>query len=356
MQTVPIENIYYLLCYAWNRLDEQDLVHVSSVDCVHLTDLFARVLAFGTSHLLRRGLDRGYVMASEDLRMIRGRLDISTTAKRLLLIHGRAHCHYDELDHNVLHNRILKTTISKLVCHEQLAKENRESLAELYRRLHEIDEIELNPAVFSRVQLNRNNAFYGFLLSVCRLIYSNVLAKEGEGDYLFQDFIRDPRQMGLLFQEFVYNFLKINLEYKKAGCYVRGGEVINWDVLADEASREMLPRMITDILVDWPDRCLIIDTKFYAQTMQIYRETEKVYSAHLYQLCNYLRHIEARGPRYRHCEGMLLYPTVTDEYDFGFEDHGHPIRVKTVNLSQPWKMIHKDLLAIAESPMQSVME
>jgi len=256
MQSVPIENIYYLLCYAWNKLDEQDLVHVSSTDCAHLTDLFARVLAFGTSHLLKRGLDRGYVMTSEELRMIRGRLDVATTTKRLLLIHGRAHCHYDELNHNVLHNRILRTTISKLVCHEKLAKENREALAELHRRLHQVEEIELNPSVFSRVQLNRNNAFYGFLLSVCRLIYSNVLAKEGDGDYLFQDFIRDPRQMGLLFQEFVHNFLKINLEHKMPESRVRGGEVINTDVVADEAARKMLPRMVTDVSIRWPDRCL----------------------------------------------------------------------------------------------------
>ena len=84
MQSVPIENIYYLLCYAWNRLDERDLVHVTSTDYTHLLDLLARVLVFGTSHLIKRGLDRGYILESEDLRMLRGRINISTTIGRFV--------------------------------------------------------------------------------------------------------------------------------------------------------------------------------------------------------------------------------------------------------------------------------
>jgi len=349
MQTVPIENIYYLLCYAWNRLDEQDVVHVSTADCSNLLDLFARVLAFGTAHLLRRGPDRGYVTTSEELRLLRGRIDVSATTKRFLLASSRVHCHYDELSHNVLHNRILKTTISALVRHKGIAAENRKTLALVRRRLHEVDDIELGPAVFSRVHLNRNNAFYGFLLSVCQLIYTNVLAKEGDGDYLFQDFLRDSGQMGLLFQEFVRNFLKLELEPRARECHVKGAEVINWDVLADEATKARLPRMVTDISVRWPDRYLVIDTKFYAQTMQTHYDTEKVHSDNLYQLCTYLQQIESKGPEYLHCEGMLLYPTVTKDLDMRFETHGHWVMVKTVNLNQPWQLIHDQLLAIVET-------
>ncbi|GAG60746.1 unnamed protein product, partial [marine sediment metagenome] len=29
---IPIHNIYYLLCYAWNKLDEKDIVDVSGID------------------------------------------------------------------------------------------------------------------------------------------------------------------------------------------------------------------------------------------------------------------------------------------------------------------------------------
>jgi 5-methylcytosine-specific restriction enzyme subunit McrC len=76
---IPIANIYYLLCYAWNRLREKDIVSVSTTDCKSLLDLFARVLIVGMTHLLKRGLDRGYVHHAEDSRCLRGKLSASET-------------------------------------------------------------------------------------------------------------------------------------------------------------------------------------------------------------------------------------------------------------------------------------
>ena len=51
---IPIQNIYYLLCYAWDKLAEKDVVAVEAIDTTTLADLFARVLINGTNHLLKR--------------------------------------------------------------------------------------------------------------------------------------------------------------------------------------------------------------------------------------------------------------------------------------------------------------
>ena len=57
---IPIANIFYLLCYAWDVLEEKDtLADVNALQSTDLLDLFARVLVNGTRRLLRRGLDRG---------------------------------------------------------------------------------------------------------------------------------------------------------------------------------------------------------------------------------------------------------------------------------------------------------
>jgi len=40
---IPIQNIYYLLCYAWDKLAERDVVAVEAIDTTTLADLFARV-------------------------------------------------------------------------------------------------------------------------------------------------------------------------------------------------------------------------------------------------------------------------------------------------------------------------
>ena len=49
---IPIENIYFLLCYAWNKLDEKERVDVSIDDKTELLDLFAKVLITSSKLLL----------------------------------------------------------------------------------------------------------------------------------------------------------------------------------------------------------------------------------------------------------------------------------------------------------------
>ncbi len=44
-EAIPIQNIYFLLCYAWNQLEERDLVEINAEDTTSLQDLLARVLA-----------------------------------------------------------------------------------------------------------------------------------------------------------------------------------------------------------------------------------------------------------------------------------------------------------------------
>jgi len=350
MSAIPIENLYYLLCYAWNRLDEKDVVNVSSTNANHLLNLLARVLVSGTTHLFRRGLDRGYVKYAEVTATVKGRINFSNSIKQGLLRRCKVECEYDDFDHNVLHNKILKTTIKNLIGHPKLSIENEENLIQLYRRMHGIDEINLSARCFSRVRLHRNNSFYGFLLSICRLIYENVLAKEGSGDFQFQDFIRDPKQMARLFEEFIRNFYKMELEGKGDGCHVVGAERIEWylDEEVPEA-RAYLPKMLTDISIEWPDRYLITDTKYYSQTLSRHYDKKTIHSAHLQQLFAYLMQIEPKEDKYKGCEGMLLYPVVDEEIDIEFTSRGHRVMVKTVDLSQDWKFIRNRLIEIVKS-------
>ena len=45
---IPLENVYYLLCYAWNRLDARDRVDVSAIPGNRIENLLAKVLIEGT--------------------------------------------------------------------------------------------------------------------------------------------------------------------------------------------------------------------------------------------------------------------------------------------------------------------
>lgn len=339
---IPIQNIYFLLSYAWDMLDEAETVPVSQDDCRSLAELFARILDGGVTHLLKRGLDRGYVTEELYTRSLRGKLDISETIKRNLLLKSQAHCVVDSLSYQVTHNQIIKTTLRNVVRCEELDRNLRNRLLRLYRRLHEVGEIDLSPKVFGGVRLHRNNAFYGLLLQVCRLIYENLLINERTGNSQFRDFLRDERQMAAVFEKFVRN------SYRREQRRFRvRSEQFSWQgVEAGDNDLQYLPKMKTDISLESDDRKIVIDTKYYGQTLQTHFGGGSVHSGNLYQLFAYLKNLDHLGEQDRPIEGILLYPTVGSSLDLRYRIQGHPIRVVTVDLDQDWKTIRARLLGL----------
>lgn len=338
---IPVQNIYYLLCYAWNKLDERDLVKIEPADSTNLVDLFAKVLIGGIGHLLKRGFDRGYVQFSEETRHLRGRIVLGTTLKRDLLRKGMVCCEYDELSYNVLHNRILKSTIRNLLRSEEIDKKLREGLFAYYHRLAEVDEIELSAQVFRRVQLNRNNYFYDFLVRVCELLYTNLLPTEKGGAWRFRSFLQDEHQMRRLFEEFIRNFYK-----HEATSFTVKRDDIYWRLApASVEGAQLLPEMQTDVTLTSSNRKIIVECKFTPEVFQAYYGTPKLRSEHLYQLNAYLTNLPESEINDT-CQGILLYPATgasfSQEYAF---PKGRKLSVRTINLNQTWKQIHKDLMA-----------
>ena len=205
---IPIENIYYLLCYAWNKLDEKDRVSVSADDKTEILDLLSKVLINGTRILLKRGLDKNYINQTNEFNGVKGKLELSTTLKSNLHTKLRTICSFDEFSHNIITNQILMTTFYRLIKTEGVTIKLKNEIREFIRMMDGVDIIELSPSVFNKVRLNRNNKFYGFLLDICQLIFENSLPSERKGEWLFKDFTRDEDKMNKLFEEFVRNFYK----------------------------------------------------------------------------------------------------------------------------------------------------
>jgi 5-methylcytosine-specific restriction enzyme subunit McrC len=337
---IPIQNIYFLLCYAWDKLDEREVVDVDPIDSTSLANLFARVLINGTNHLLKRGFDRGYVAQEEWTGRLRGRICFQEAIRTNATRTGRLPCAFDELSYDVLHNQILKATMRRLIRTQGLASENSEGLAQLCRMFSDIRDIELTNRVFGQVQLYRNNQFYDFLLKVCELIHRNCLVSEKSGSSKFMDFVRDRRQMAILFENFVRTFYRVHSDYavKREEIYWR------W-IAGDKVAAGLLPKMQTDISLMSTTRKIIIDCKFTPEATQHHYEAETLRSSHLFQINAYLTNL-ARGKLAETCEMMLLYPTMDSPLSVDFMDGLHKISIRTINLDQPWQGIHEDLLAL----------
>jgi len=336
---VPIQNIYYLLCYAWDKLAEKDVVAVEAIDTTTLADLFARVLINGSNHLIKRGFDRGYVSQQEWMGRLRGRICFQEAIRRNARVTGRLPCDFDELSYDVLHNRILKATMRRLIRTQGLAAECSEGLTQLCRLFSDIQDIELTRRTFGRVQLHRNNQFYDFLLKVCELIYHNLLVSEKPGTSKLMDFVQDERQMASLFEEFVRAFYRIHTEFRVKR------EDIYWRWIAtDQVAAGLLPKMQTDISLTSDSRKIIIDCKFTPEATKQHYDAQRLRRDHLFQINAYMDNLE--GEWADTCEMMLLYPTVDSPLFADYTHKGHKIQIRTINLNQAWQGIHEDLLAL----------
>lgn len=343
MVEIPIQNIYYLLCYAWDKLDERDLVSVDSKSFKTLPDLFAKVLSNGLSYLLKKGLDRDYVTEEEWYPGIKGKLLLSDTIKHTSFVNGKTRCSYDQLSHDVLHNQILKATIESLLHYDTLDPSIKNELRLISQRFHHVTNIKLQRRHFSQVALHRNNSFYKFLLHVCLAIYDNLILDESTGNWQFKDFFRDEAQMAALFEKFIFNFYKREVSHQ----YRVEVEIIKWQVEAiGESSLDYLPVMRTDISLTGRTRKIIVDAKYYKEAMVTRYDREKFRSSHWYQMVSYMSNLDERSHQGKSIDGILVYPTVEKSFDQGYKGKNYTLSFKTLNLNDEWQNIHNRLVEI----------
>jgi 5-methylcytosine-specific restriction enzyme subunit McrC len=156
----------------------------------------------------------------------------------------------------------------------------------------------------------------------------------------FHDPLRDEARMGALFESFVFHFYR-----KEQDRATVDRPRIKWhDAHGSPEDLSYLPAMQTDVALNYVDRTLLIDTKFYAQALTGRFDGRKVRSEHLYQILSYLDNY--RPISSRPVEGMLLYPAVGTPFRFDYVLNGRVVRVVSLDLAQEWEGIHVNLLSL----------
>ena len=339
---VPIHTLFLMLCYAWDMLEEKDTIDVDVLEYSELQNLLTRVLISGTNNLLRQGLDRGYILHGELLHQVRGKIDFGKTIKNSALNPNRLYCQFDDLDHDIIHNQIIKSTLFDLSHSPKIDGSLR---TEAYRIADEMDTISLitlSSNVFQKVQLDRNRRVYDFLIKVCGLIFEGLFAFDNDGRYEFSDFFQDENKMWKLFQNFVRNFYSRQLK----GDWTIKATIMEWqEVITSRENKSYLPNLNTDITITSPHRSIIIDTKYYKAPLVKRFDKELLRGEHLYQILSYLQNYSRRFPG-ESVEGILLYSTLDKEFNFEYNIFGFPLKAVGIDLSQNWNSIEAQLLAI----------
>ena len=112
---IPIQNVYYMLSYAFQVLNEQGYKDFATEQFNNVAELCAAILTKGFSIQLKRGLNREYIEQSDALSAIRGRIEITESLKTRSTLKKQLICAYDEFSVNSYMNRIIKTTMELLL-------------------------------------------------------------------------------------------------------------------------------------------------------------------------------------------------------------------------------------------------
>ncbi|RSK53268.1 5-methylcytosine restriction system specificity protein McrC [Bacillus canaveralius] len=336
---IPIKNLYYMLCYAWGHLSETDNKDVLNNDDKDLSNLLTRILVGKLGSLIKRGFYREYKNFKEESSTLRGKIQFKESISSFSFKRGKIHFECEEMNHNILHNQLIKSTLEQLARNESLDAELRKQVLKLLPYFIEVNCIKLTSELFNGIKLHRSNQHYRFVLDVCRFLVESTLLHEEGNSGNFTDFYRDPRAMAMLFESFVRSFYKY-----ETPSYRVYRENIYWNAEGDNLN--YLPLMQTDISLENSEKKIIMDTKYYQQSLSFNHDSQKLISGNLYQLFAYLNnHQKAVG---KPTTGILLYPEVNHILDLSYMIQGHPVKICTVDLGTDWRSIHERLIAVVE--------
>ena len=205
--------------------------------------------------IFQRNLYSDYIETEDNLNFIRGKIDFTQHILQNFNRPDKIYCRFTEFTRNVLENRLIKTTLYKLIFGSQyniFPPEMKERLNDFYRKFNFADVISANLLQsFNLITYTQLNYRYEPILKICEfLLREQALDLEKTGSKLgFQLMVN----MDTLFEQFIGNML----------------ERKNFDILYHQ--HKQWPKIekrthVPDFIVRKNRKdVLILDTKYYAE-------------------------------------------------------------------------------------------
>ncbi len=340
---ILIKNVYYMLSYAFQYLKQSQYQNLQPEDFENIYELLSEILIRGITQQLKQGLYREYIPFSDDIPTVRGRISIDNSIKLKLQQKQKLHCDFDELSENNIFNQILKSI--SLILLPKIKNDKKKKILYLMSYFQNVEQIHPYSIHWNRLKYQRSNKNYEMLINICHFTVDGLLLSTDDGNYKIANFI-DEERMHALFEKFVlqyYRSTRPELHAAPAG--------IPWAVQSTGDTLEYLPAMVTDITLRDAknNKTLIIDTKYYGETMQKQYDKATYHSNNMYQLLSYIKNkeVEVGGK----VGGILLYAKTQEDVvpNQEFEILGNYYSLKTLDLNQEFAGIKNTLDNIAEN-------
>lgn len=337
---ICVQNIYHMLAYAFQILQEKGYASFATEEFENTAELLSAIIVKGVSIQIKRGLGQIYIEKTTPLSSLRGKMNIAESIKQQTIIKQQLVCTYDDFSVDSYMNRVLKATMELLLRYD-ITKARKKELRNLLFYFKDVKTIDVY-SVNWRFQYNRNNCSYQMLMFVCYLIIKGLLQTTADGSMKLMQFL-DEQRMCRLYEKFILEYYRRHYPQIKTTA-----SQIGWAL--DDGMSAMLPIMQSDIMLNYGNKTLIIDAKYYGHIMQQQYGVYTLHSNNLYQIFTYVKNKAVCGGE---VSGMLLYAQTDEKIlpDNTYMMSGNNISVKTLNLNCAFSEIAFHLNEIADNFM-----
>ena len=329
-----------MLAYAFKVLNEVNYRKLETEEFDNILELLSEILILGVQKQIKQGLVKDYIDISEDISSPKGKINITESINTLSFIKGKLNCTYDEFSLNCYLNQILKSTMN-LLLKSDISKSQKKKLKTILIYFTEVKLSDVKKINW-KIRFDRNNQTYKMLLNICYLIIHGLLHTESSGETKLMDF--NDNQLNSLYERFILKYYQ--REHPEIKAY---SPQIPWQI--EEGGDALLPKMQTDVTLEYEENVLIIDAKFYTRNTSQNFGKDIHHSGNLYQIFTYVKNKEKELQGKPHeVSGMLLYARTNESIqpDSDYMMSGNKISVKTLDLNQEFSEIKEQLDDIVE--------
>ncbi|MEE2818168.1 MAG: McrC family protein [Pseudomonadota bacterium] len=260
-----------------------------------ILEILIRIFSDKLADALRQGMPRHYVGHEEDLRALRGSMDVVRQFTRHAVNPSRLSCRFDELSQDIALNQIMKAAVARLLCVSRSVR-NQRQLQELSFTYADISNVQPDRLNWEGVKLDRTNRRWSDLLALARLLLSERFQTSTSGMAAGFALLFD---MNVLFESYIGQLIRRALAGSGLHASLQGGRL--YCLTEEETDRPVFQTKPDIIIRASGDVVQIIDTKWKRIASRLDDPKGGVAQADVYQMMAY-------GQLYDTPRLTLLYP------------------------------------------------
>lgn len=260
-----------------------------------LLEIIIRLFSTKLLDAVRQGIPRRYIDCEDDLRALRGRLNVGRQFTVLAVNQSKLACRYDELSTDTALNQIMKAAVERL---SRLSRtsDNQRRLSELAFGYADVSPVPMSALRWQDVQLDRTNARWKDLLALAKFILGDQFQTTSTGTQAGFSLLFE---MNTLFEQYVGRMMRRALVGSGLIVHLQGGKLFCLESI-DDGRR--LFQTKPDIMIKDGDRVVhVIDTKWKRICPQTEDPKQGIAQSDVYQMMAY-------GQLYECGFLTLLYP------------------------------------------------